>query len=303
MIIPYIDQPLDFWETIAALFPRRIKEVYFPMPHLNIGSGRPEQPSFYLNDFLHQAVLINPLILDQPVAEMAPTVISTLHRLIDNHGLVGATVANPELARRIKEALPHLSITASVLMDVARPQQARQLNDICDQLVPASRIMRDLNALQEIKTAFTGKIRLMVNEACLPDCLFRTQHFFEMRNCTNPASLCAPILDKEPWQRLTGAWVLPQHLHLFNGLYDEIKLAGRVTLQDPAHYQQVVTAYGQGTALPPHQIGGGPASLLHDMEISAEFYTKTLHCDRRCHRCTYCQEYFSHHTSDIHIPV
>jgi collagenase-like PrtC family protease len=94
--------------------------------------------------------------------------------------LVGATVANLQLAAQVRDALPDLRLTASVLMDVGSPQQALMLDGICDALVPASRVVRDLPALQGLRAAFRGRIRLIVNEACLPGCPFRTQHFHEM---------------------------------------------------------------------------------------------------------------------------
>ena len=193
--------------------------------------------------------------------------------------------------------MPELPLTASVLMDVARPHQARQLAGICETLVPASRIMRNYAALQALRRAFPGILRLMVNEACLPDCLMRVQHFYEMGYAEEmPLSMCEPLLDKHPWMRLTGAWALPQHLHFFDGMTRAFKLAGRATLQDPDHYLNVLDAYINRRALTPEAIGGGPASPVAPIHISDAYYRTTLHCDKNCHSCSICREYYEQST-------
>jgi oxygen-independent coproporphyrinogen-3 oxidase len=86
--------------------------------------------------------------------------------------------------------------------------------------------------------------------------------------------------------------VLPQHLHLYDGVYDELKLAGRVTLRDPQKYLAVLEAYLHRTPLAPSEIGGGPASVLEPVNISEDFFAQTLQCGHQCHRCTICQEYW-----------
>lgn len=299
--LPYVDQPLSFWRDLAGDHGSAIAEVYFPLPEALIPSGRPAQPRERLKTFLQYAplpkgVLINPVVLPTPAATIAPALIETLYRLVDEYGISSATVTNLELAWRIRDALPELSLCASVLMDIAFPQQAMLLRGVCETLVPASRIMRNRPALKALQGAFDGRIRLMVNEACIPDCTFRTQHFYEMASsCDQPASLCEELLTRDPWRRLTGAWVLPQHLHLFDGLYDELKLAGRVTLGRAARYRRVFEAYRARQVLGTDDIGGGPASANDGIEISEDFYQQTLECARRCDQCDLCATYWQTH--------
>jgi hypothetical protein len=153
--------------------------------------------------------------------------------------------------------------------------------------------MRHYPALQALRRAFPGSLRLIVNEGCLPDCLMRVQHFFEMAYADEtPLSLCEPLLREQPWLRLTGAWALPQHLHCFEGLTRSFKLAGRATLQDPVRYREVLDAYLNRRALAPDAVGGGPASPLAPMHISEDFYRTTLSCDKHCHACPACREYY-----------
>lgn len=296
--IPYIDQPLSFWRSVEARFAPHVREVYLPLPGDVVGSGRPPQPQRYVTEFLRhcrlpKAVLVNPITLPRPVDEIAPEVITALGRLRDEFGVQGVTVADLGLARRLRDAMPDLQLTASVLMEVSEPLQALAVADVCDTLVPASRVVRDLPALQALRAAFPGRIRLLVNEACLPGCPFRVQHFDEMaRAIPNPKSLCSELLGERPWLRLIGSWVVPQYLHLYAGVYDELKLAGRVTLADPETYHRVLDHYVARQPLLPCEIGGGPSSMLEPIDVPEELFAYTLTCGRRCHTCTRCPDYY-----------
>jgi radical SAM protein with 4Fe4S-binding SPASM domain len=297
-VLPYIDQPSEFWRQLADTHKQSIREIYFPLPVDSLGSGRPPQPSRYLYDFLRSnlmdaSVLINPLVLPEPVEKMTHSVIQTLEKLMTRYSIVGATVTNLELAVQLKTHFPELSMTASVLMDIYTPLQATMIEGVFDILVPSGRILRDLAALKALRKRFDGKIRLMVNEACLPGCPYRNQHFYEMgKGFVHPESLCRNLLESKPWLRLTGSWVLPQHLHFYDGIFDEIKLAGRVTLQLPEQYRRVVHAYMNRQNLTPDAIGGGPASVLTPMTINDDFFFYTLSCKKGCSQCGRCEEYY-----------
>lgn len=297
-VIPYVDQGLDFWIEIHSRFGEQIKEVYFPMPHQQFASGRSPQPEAFLNDFLQRAplaksVLVNPMVLPKPVEGMAPDIVAALQRLRDDFGVRSVTVANLTMARIIKEMLPDFHVTASVLMGIASPLQSLVIRDCVDAVTPDTRLVRDLASLKRLRTAFPGEIRLLVNEACIPGCPFRVQHFYEMGyGDTFPLSLCEQMLGSRPWLRLTGAWILPRHLVYYDGLYDSLKLAGRVTLQDADRYFAVLGAYVNGGPMLPTDIGGGPASPVDAFDVSDDWFEFVLHCDKRCDVCSVCRDYY-----------
>ena len=296
-VIPYIDQPLDFWQGLAEQHGEAVREVYFPLPTSIIGSGEPTQPSQHLDDLLRKgpfgcSVLLNPLTLPRPVEDVAPRVVEALRRLVGDYRVVGATVTNPTLARRVREAFPALHLAASCLTMISRPNQIAMIDGVYDSLVPGNRVMRDLPALKALKKAFPGSVRLIVNEACLPGCPWRVQHFHEMgSDFPYPLSLCSELLGEQPWLRLTGGWVLPQHLHLYEGTYDDLKLAGRVTLRNPDKYRRVLDAYIHRRPLLANQIGGGPASVQEPIPITEAFFANTLDCDGDCRTCSFCHDY------------
>jgi hypothetical protein len=297
-VIPYVDQEIDFWQEIAAQFGAHVREVYFPMPKAVMASGRSEQPDRCMASFLRhaplpKAVLANPIVLPRPIEEMAPKILEHLRQLYDDFGVASVIVTSLGLAKRVKEALPQFSVTASTLMGVATPVQALMAQDYVDVLTPDTRLVRDLKALQQLREAFAGEIRLIVNEACIPGCPYRIQHFYEMGYGDSfPLSLCQQMLEKRPWLRLTGAWILPQHLSYLDGLYDSLKLAGRVTLRDRSRYLAVLDAYVHRRPLLPRDIGGGPASVLAPIDLSERLFQTILECDKRCHACSVCRDYY-----------
>ncbi len=297
-VIPYIDQTPAFWEELAEQFGAHIKEVYFPPPAGAFATGRSPQPAEHLEQFLRyaplpKAVLLNPIVLPRPAREIAPAVLALLGQLYEMYGVSSVTVTDPTLACCIREAYPHFRIAASVLMRIARPAQLLAIEACVDAITPDNALVRDLAGLRQLRAAFSGEIRLLVNEACLPGCLYRTQHFYEMGYGDFFAqSLCQPLLRAHPWLRLTGAWILPRHLVYYDGLYDTLKLAGRVTLQDPRRYLTVLGAYIRREPILPCEIGGGPASLLEPIDIPDELFTYILHCDKNCHDCSVCRDYY-----------
>lgn len=294
--IPYSDHGLDFWQEIHQRYGGQIKEVYCPIPNGGFATGRSSRPDHHLADFLRYAplaksVLVNPIVFVEPVEVAAPKTVKALRRLRDECGVGSVTVSDLMLARRIKEALPECRVTASVLMGIASPFQALLATGWVDAIAPDTSLVRDLAGLGRLREAFPGEIRLLVNEACLPRCPFRTQHFYEMAYSDSfPKSLCDQTLDERPWLRLTGAWILPRHLDLYDGLYDTLKLAGRVTLQDAERYLAVLDAYIHRGEILPTDIGGGPASPLEPFDVSDEWFDLVLKCDKRCDSCSVCRE-------------
>jgi len=296
--LPYIDQRLSFWKSLDSEFQNFVEDVYFPLPKKICGSGRPEQPSRNLFAFLERApfkktVLLNPILIKEDFAQFSAAVLKILSSLNEEFGISSVTIADIRLAALIHTELPDFTITASTLLNISNPQQLTYLKGIVDVIVPSTAIVRNIENLSKLRKNYNGKIKLIVNEGCLLNCPYRIQHFFEMNDARPyPASLCSDILEKEPWLRLTGAWIPPPFLYLFDGLYDSIKLAGRVTLQDPKKYVKVLKAYIARTEISINEIGIGPAGPLSNVPISEDFYRQTLYCNKHCFECSFCRDYY-----------
>lgn len=297
--IPYVDQGLDFWQDVHGRFGEHVKEVYFPVPGRRFASGRGPQPEQRLLDFLRnapltKALVVNPIVLPKPAETMASGIVATLRGLRDDYGVQSVTVANLSLAWLIKQELPDVRVVGSVLMGIATPLQALIARGSLDAITADNRLVRDLPALERLRLAFPGELRLIVNEACLPGCPWRMQHFYEMGYGEGwPRSLCDQMLAERPWLRLTGAWILPRHLRHYEGLVDSLKLAGRVTLRDRQRYMTVLDAYVNCRQILPRDIGGGPASPLSALDVSDEWFAHVLRCGKRCDVCPVCVEEYA----------
>jgi len=232
-IIPYVDHPISFWNEIKDKYFNNIQEVYFPISSDIVHTERPVQQLLNLKAFLKEvklpcSLLINPITLPFPAKEIAPKIIEEIKRLIDKYRIIGATISNLLIAECIHKEFPGLDLTASVLMDISHTNQIVMIKDIFKSVVPSSRIMRNAKALLSIKQSFQGKVRLIVNESCIPACPFRIQHFYEMPGSKKyPESLCRDLLKEFPWLTLSGSWVLPQHLHY----YDNFRPLYRITFK------------------------------------------------------------------------
>ncbi|MDI6901553.1 MAG: hypothetical protein QMC79_07685 [Anaerosomatales bacterium] len=298
-VLPYIDEPPDFWERVAETVAPDPLLVYAPLPGDPLGTGRPPQPTAHLDELLDArtvpvAALVNPIVHEGPAERAFASLEPTLRHAVEQQGVAEAVLGSVGLARLVRAALPTLPLAASTLLEITAPVQLVYLEGVFDTITPGDRVMRDAVALRELRDGWSGRVRLMVNEGCLPGCVYRTQHFFEMNaGEPMPASLCAGLLEREPWLALTGAWVLPQHLELFDGLYDELKLDGRVTLADPGRYLRVLRAYVERTPLALGEIGGGPATAVSVPAVSRAFYVATLACDKSCATCDVCREYYA----------
>ena len=299
--LPYIDQPVSFWNTLYRDFGEWIQEIYFPIGDHVVPSGRPVQTMHHLFAFLEKTdlpktVLINPIVLPEPLERIEDVILNELILLDQRYGVKSATVSDLLLCKSIKKALSTFEVNGSVLMRINSSEQIPYLQRYTDSISLDTAIIRDLKRIRAIRKSYLGKIKLIVNEGCLPGCPFRVQHFYEMNsNLAHPESLCETLLHDVPWLRIKSSWILPQHLHFYEGLYDIIKLAGRVTLQNPEKYMNVFQAYLEQKPIPVNEIGCGPGGMIINIHISDEFFYQTITCDKNCSRCDVCKAYFDSH--------
>jgi len=296
--IPYIDQPLSFWEALAERWRDRIAGVYLPPADERLPTGRPRQPREHLEELFARppfrlSLLLNGIPEDPGEGGTRDLVWGQIERLGGQDKIAQVVLSRLDLAELVRERFPGIQLAASVLMDVRTGEEAMRLNGLFDALVPSSAVLRDLDALKEIRRSFNGTVRLLLNEGCLRTCPFREEHFREMAGgVLQPGTPCESLLAEEPWLCLTGAWVLPQHLWMYQGVYDELKLSGRVTLRDPKRYLRVLDGYLLGRFLSPHQIGGGPGAPRHPIFVESDFFRETLRCGGRCGDCSTCRSYY-----------
>ena len=65
-----------------------------------------------------------------------------------------------------------------------------------------------------------------------------------------------------------------------------------MTRYERARYLSVLEAYIHRKPILPRDIGGGPASMLDAVDISDQWFAFTLNCDKNCHTCSVCRDYY-----------
>jgi collagenase-like PrtC family protease len=156
-------------------------------------------------------------------------------------GVDGLTITNPLLCLKMKGWFPQMQVSSSVnnhLDSVERIRQAVEYLGI-DRLMLDNRYARNFGFIAEVHQAFPElPIIVLVNEACLPDCVLQAYHQEHTANASRSNNdyhapdlcriLCTQRKLQQPVYTLKAPWVRPEDLHhLFAAGASLIKLAGR----------------------------------------------------------------------------
>lgn len=156
-------------------------------------------------------------------------------------GVDGFTVSHPLLCMKLKSWFPEVMISSSVnnhLDSVERISQWMQYTSF-DRIMLDNRNSRNFGLINKIHTRYPKyPIIVLVNEACLPDCVLQSYHQEHTANTSRCGSdynapdlcriLCTRAKLKNPVYTLKAPWVRPEDIHyLFEAGASIIKLAGR----------------------------------------------------------------------------
>ena len=156
-------------------------------------------------------------------------------------GVDGFTVSHPLLSMKMKSWFPEVTISSSVnnhLDSVEKISQLLQYTSF-DRIMLDNRSSRNFGLIRKIHGKFPKHpIIVLVNEACLPDCVLQSCHQEHTANASRSGSdyhapdlcriLCSRAKLKNPAYTLKAPWVRPEDVHyLFEAGASIIKLAGR----------------------------------------------------------------------------
>ncbi len=162
-------------------------------------------------------------------------------RTLVEAGVDGLTVTNPLLCLKIKTWFPEIKVSSSVnnhLDSLERISQAIDYFKI-DRLMLDNRLARNFGFVTQVHEAFPDHpIIVLVNEACLPDCVLQAYHQEHTAHASRSnQDYAAPDLCRifctrkkmqEPVYTLKAPWVRPEDVHyLFEAGASLMKLAGR----------------------------------------------------------------------------
>jgi len=161
-------------------------------------------------------------------------------------GVDSFTVTNPLLCLKLKKWFPGITLTSSVNNHVDNLERIKQQIDYAhiDRIMLDNRHSRNFGLIKKISRKFPHQpIIVLVNEACLPDCVLQpfhqehTAHSSRLGNDHNAPDLCRILCSmakiKDPVYTLKAPWVRPEDIHyLLEAGASIIKLAGRTESSD-----------------------------------------------------------------------
>lgn len=228
--------------------------------------------------------------------------------LKESCGLSSVTTASPLIASFFKQNFPDIEVSASVNMEIGRPEGMDYLSELFDSFYLKREYNRNLERLTQAREwcdKNSKKLYGIANSGCLNFC---SSHIFhdnlvaheneisEMDNAYQYTGQCRDYLKKAEkrldWLRITN-FIRPEDTGLYEGYFDGIKLATRVN----SNPSGIIEAYcresfsGPLTELlePNHSVVFYPA-VIENKKIPKDFAEKVLGCNKNCGECGYCRE-------------
>lgn len=286
-----------------------VKEVYFPADLRVHSNGRSDpQPENYSKQILKiieystQNNVKSNLILNGLCTGLQYTEREEVRKLLQyvdfllQHGLQCVTVSNPLLARAIHQEFvgKPLEISVSVNSCIGSVQKAVYWEEIgatsftldCD-------FNKDLTLLANLKKHCQMKIKVIVNQTCIPDCFVRTTHNLLVshageregvsnidRDCFR---ICMTMNHKKPWLVYSSPLIPPYALTKYDPFVDTYKISGR---NRPT--QEILNIVGAYAQLPEYR----EYTQYYNAMIPQDILERIFTCSRVCRACNYCQDQY-----------
>lgn len=232
----------------------------------------------------------------------------TVDELAEAYGLSAVTTTSPLIARFIKENFRGIEVRASVNMEIGTLEGLDYLKDNFDSFYLKREYNRDLSRIKAARNWCdqNGKgLYGLANSGCLNFCSAHVFHdnivaheaeIAEMDNGYDFKGQCHSYLEnpekREEWLRITN-FIRPEDVYLYEGLFDGLKLATRVSRAAPT----IVRAYCGGsfsgplhTLLEPNHGGIFGGAVVENINIPRGFAERVLNCDKNCTQCGFCKE-------------
>ena len=232
---------------------------------------------------------------------------NTVDYLCENYNLTSVTASSMLIAKFIKDNFSDLPVRASVNIGVGTPEAADYLSEYFDGFYLKREFNRNFDAIKKMRAYCDEKgkkLYMLANSGCFSDCPARTFHdnlvshekeISGMDNAYNFEGICHEYL-KGGKNLLTlikdSNYVRPEDIHMYDGLFDGIKLATR---QNPfpiriMHAYITGKFYGSVTNLtePDHSASLGDY-ILDNSLFPDDFGRKVASCNKDCKNCNYCK--------------
>lgn len=228
----------------------------------------------------------------------------TVDELMGQYRLTSVTTTSPLIAKFIKQNFPTLEVRASVNMEIGNPQGMDYIAELFDSFY----LKREYNRHFEKLTAARRwcdengkKLYGLANSGCLNFCSVHNFHdnlvaheaeIATRDNAYQFEGQCRDYLRKkgERWLASTN-FIRPEDVPLYEGLFDGLKLATRVSRQ----FGRIIDSYAKGAysgnlpeLLEPNHADLFYPKVIENKKIDPQFAGKILYCDKNCTACGYC---------------
>ena len=311
---------------LVSRYRDHVPEVYFPWGNMPSGRAPLTQRRGYVDwggqrqleedllalralgvklDLLFNANCYGGQAVSQFLQHQVMSVLDYLGELV---GLDIITTTSPAIAWMVKQEYPAIEVRASVNMRIGTVQGMQYVSDRFDSFHLQRDLQRNVATVREMKAWAdeAGKrLVMLANSGCLSFCSGQTFHDnlvaheaevdesvrmegFRPHVCWNY------LRDRAHWPVvLQSTWVRPEDLHHYEGLFDVVKLATRMHARPELVLEAYASRRYRGNVLDLCEPGFSPALAPYVIDNEAfpeDWFATVSTCDRRCHRCGYCEQ-------------
>jgi collagenase-like PrtC family protease len=329
LAVPY-NHDAEFVDAIAHRA-ERINDVYFAANPRVVASGRHRIDAVAPRAFVREIdelmarlrslgikgnVLVNPTCLGDGYTDASP-ILSHLSDL-QEVGVTMVTVTDLNLAHLVRRHLPELEISASTSALINSSVKAKLWHDVCavDDICPDRDVNKRPAILRAIRRAApSARIRLLVNDHCLPDCALRMQCMNSIAHnsptwAQSYLKWCLGVKKEQPWVTYSNSMLVPANLSFYEekGLVDIVKIQGR---QAPTDYIAALVEHYLTSSRRYDPFDDREGYALEEPE---GVFDTVSRCARNCHECNldgardrgfanWCHFKFKTETEDSETPL
>ena len=314
------------WVPYILEHSARIQEVYFAWGDLPNGRARMDHTVFGMRPWeiqerqlqdlkqIHQAGIGLDLLLngtcygaESQSRALFEKIGETVDFFSETLSLSCVTTASPLIAKFIKNNFPDIKVRASVNMEIGTVEGMEYVAPYFDCFYMKREYNRDLDRIRELRAwcdSHGKELGLLANSGCLNFCSAHQFHdnlvaheaeIQKMDNAYAFEGICHAFL-RDPahlatYLRITN-FIRPEDLSLYEPYFQTAKLATRIN-RTPI---RVLRAYLEGRyvgsvmdLLEPNHAGVITPNYVENSLFPADFGKQTLHCDKNCEVCGYCE--------------
>jgi len=309
---------LDGFLSLISRYKKNIDSVYFPIPNIYLGSCRvgPQKNAkeyikeiFKILEKCKELEIDSIMLLNSTVVDYSKIyrILSILRFLKRKNLLNRVCVADPYLLKEIKKNIPEMIFEISIVAHVRTLEEAKFFKEIGADIITVDReIIRNIALIKNM--CKISKIKVLLNEGCLKDCVYRYAHYNFLSSCSfndkknNISSdqknkvdkMCTDIISKHPHKIFSAPFVRPEDLKEYLGFGLKFKLSTRNWTTDVI--EQCLVSYSnmghKGNLI--SILNSNTSDIFEYIDNSKlegiNFFEKLSNCGDNCEICDFCNK-------------